>query len=230
MRYDSHRKLYLDEENSANVDEKMWLLNPIIPGILKMVRGLFLDRVPFQRLSEPIVFNAINVVLDQYKERLITRSTPRTFLQGRKIVLLEELINLATRFGLQTFVPPGPPKNIFGLAFVQNETVDVFEIWTGLSPSVDKFGDVKRYKGSPRLNVWQGRCNIINGTNGELFKPFLQEGRSLKIFLAPLCRTLTLDPVGDEPVVLSNGIRSLEYEFSPRVFMGARNNPNNKCL
>lgn len=210
------------------MDEKFWMLNPILPSTLKSVRSIVIDRVPFQRMTEPIVFNAVNVLLDNFKERLIQKRSPRELLNGRKVELLESLTEFADRFGLKSFLPPGPPENTFGLAHFQNNTVDVIEIWTGVSDS-KRFGDVFKWKGRERMNIWSGKCNVINGTNGELYKPFIAKGKPLKIFLSQLCRTFHLDPVSQDVVTIQDGLEALEYELSPRLFQGARTNPNNKC-
>lgn len=210
------------------MDEKFWMLNPIIPSTLKSVRSMVIDRIPFQRVSEPIVFNAVNVLLDNFKERLIQKRSPRELLNGRKVELLQSLTDLADRFGLKSLIPPGPPENTFGLAHFQNETVDVIELWTGVGDS-KRFGDVYKWKGRDRMNVWKGKCNEINGTNGELYKPFVEKGKPLKIFLSQLCRTFHLDPVSQDVVTIQDGLEALEYEISPRLFLGARSNPSNKC-
>lgn len=206
----------------------MWLLNPIVPSIQKMVRLLVIDRLPFQRISEPIVFNSVNVLLDSFKERLIVRTTPRTILQGRKIQLLQSILDLTTRFGFQANLP-GPPGNIYGLAFVQNETVDKSEIYTGVGSTVDKFADVATWRGKQIMDIWKGKCNIINGTNGELYKPFIEGNKSIRIFLGLLCRSLFLDPVGDSLTTTKSGVKAFEYEFSARTYQGARSNPANRC-
>lgn len=229
VQFESSRKL-VPINGTADLDEKMWLINPILPSTLRSVKMLLLDRVPFQRLTEPIVLNSVNLLLDNFKERLIMRTTPRTILMGRKVELLESLSGLAGRFGLSALVPPGPPKNTFGLAFHQNETTEKVEIWTGLGQSKDRFAEVSKWEGKARLELWRGKCNTINGTNGELYKPFLEEGKAIRIFLGPLCRSLLLEPAGEGSVVTASGIRALEYELSPRLYMGARNNPANKCF
>lgn len=228
VKFDSHRKLFLNEEKSANLDEKFWSLNPIIPSTHKTVRSMVIDRIPFQRVSEPIVFNAVNVLLDNYRERLFQKRTARELLHGRKVELLQSLENLADRFGLKSLMPPGPPENTFGLVHFQNNTVDVIELWTGIGDS-NKFGDVYKWKGEEKMNLWTGKCNEINGTNGELYKPFVVKGKPLRIFLSQLCRTFNLDPVSKDVVIIQDGLEALEYEISPRLFLGARSNPNNKC-
>lgn len=218
----------MDEEKSANLDEKFWGLNPILPTTARTVRSIVLDRIPFERVSAPIVFNAVNVLLDNFNERLFQKRTPRVLLNGRKIDLLQSLEDLAGRFGLKSLLPPGPPENTFGLVHFQNNTVDEIEIWTGVGDS-SRFGDVHKWKGRAQMNVWKGKCNDIEGTNGELYKPFLVQGKPLRIFLSQLCRTFNLDPVSTEVVTIQDGLKALEYEISPRFYLGARNNPSNKC-
>lgn len=203
--YGSRRRLYLDEEGSADMDERMWLLNPIVPSTVKSVKMMVLDKIPFQSFSEPIVYNAVNLLLSQYKERLIKRTTPRDFLQGKEVELLVAITGLASRFGLQSLVPPGPPENKFGLAFAQNETVDDIEIFTGVGRTRDKFAEVSRWHEKTEVTAWRGRCRTINGTNGELYKPFISESKPIKIFLGPLCRSFYLEPVVEETTSTSSG-------------------------
>lgn len=229
VKFQALRKLHPREEESANMDEKMWLINPIVPTTSKSVRAMVLDRLPFQRVSEPIVFNAVNLLLDNYNERLITRTTPRQLLLGRKLDIFSDLEALAKRFGLASLLPPGPPNNVFGLVYFQNETTDEMELWTGVSPNQKKFADVYKWRKKTSMTVWEGKCNVIEGTNGELYKPLMESGKPVKIFLAQLCRTIYLEPVGDGPTTTLNNLNALELQISPRLFMGARSNPSNRC-
>lgn len=229
VKFNSARQLVLDEENSAkDLDKKFWLLNPIIPGLQGQVKSIVLDRVPFQRLSEPIVFNSVNVLLDQFKERLIVKKSPRDLLMGQKVDMLEFVTNLANRFGLGSLVPPGPPNNIFGLAYVQNETIDKMEIYTGIG-SARKFADIKSWNGKERMTAWNGGCNSMEGTNGELYKPYIQEPKPIKVFLAQLCRTFYMEPVTGELEDGGYEIMTYQYQLSPRLFQGVRSYPRNKC-
>lgn len=222
--------MYLNEAKSANLDERFWLLNPIVPSTMKTVRSLVIDRIPFQRVSEPIVFNTVNVLLDNFKERLIQKRSPRELLEGRKVELLESVTSLADRFGLKSFIPPGPPENTFGVAHFQNNTVDVQEVYTGIGSTKHRYGEVYKWRDGEKLKIWQGKCNEIQGTNGELYKPPLTPGKSIRVFLGQLCRTFDMDPVQPELVTIQDGLKALEYEITPRLYLGARNNPKNKCL
>jgi hypothetical protein len=228
--FDSSRKLSIDEEHSANFDEKIWLINPIIPSTANVVKSLVLDRIPFRRMVEPVVFNAVNLLLDNFKERLVMRTTARSLLEGRKVEMLEAIQGLADRFGAGTLVPPGPPQNIFGIAYIQNQLVDNYELWTGVGKTRDKFAEVAKFRGKDRLDVWSGKCNAITGTNGELHKPFVKVGQPLRIFLGPICRSFNLDPASEGPVLTKSGLMALEYELTGRLFQGSRTNPSNKCF
>lgn len=230
IRFKSHRKLHLREADSADLDEKIWMVNPVVPTAAKTVRTMLINRLPFQRVTEPVVFNAMNLILDNYKERLMIRITPRELLMGRPLNIFEDIEGLAKRFGLASLLPPGPPGNRFGLAYFQNVTADDMQIWTGVSPTQKKFGDVSLWRNVSHMSIWEGKCNIINGTNGELYKPFIQLGKPIKIFQGQLCRTIYLDPVGDAPTKTLSGLAALEYEITTRLFKGARSNPHNKCL
>lgn len=225
---DSHRKLVLDEEASEDLDVKYWLFNPIVVGVADQVRGMVIDRVPFKRLVEPIVFNSVNVFLDQFKETVTIKRSAREFLEGTKVNILEFLVNLAGQFGLTTLLPATPPNNIFGIAYAQNETVDGAEIWTGIGDSSSRFAEVISWHGNKVLPYWKGRCNKIEGTNGELYKPFIKEGKPIKIFLGPTCRSLWLEPLGGLQK-LKNGMFAYEFSIASRNFQSPKNNPANEC-
>lgn len=229
IEFNTHRKLHLDEVRSANLDERIWVLDPIFPGLHKSIRDMVMNKMPFQRIAEPIVFNGVNVVLDTYKMRLIKRTSPRDLLEGTKINLLETVDALTKRFSLlASMMPPLPPENTFGVSHAQNHTVDNVEIYTGVG-NADKFADVAKWKGKSRMSTWKGKCNAIEGTNGELYKPFPEPGKPLKVFLSQLCRTFNMVPVRKETITLETGMEALEYILSPRLFQGARTNPDNKC-
>lgn len=227
--FDSRREMMMNEENSANFDERFWVINPVLPGIGKQVRIIVLDKIPFSRMAEPIVFNTVNILLDQYKERLIVKRSPRQILNGKKVDLLDFLNNMADRFGLKSLIPPGPPENTFGLVHFQNMTTDSMELFTGVGKTKGRFAEVISWNHNNKVKFWKGKCQIINGTNGELYKPFINLGKPIRVFLPQLCRTFDLDPVGDL-VEIQDGLKALEYEVSPRLYLGARNNPSNKCF
>jgi hypothetical protein len=227
VQYETKKIIGLDEENSANMDEKMWLINPVLLSAVRMVQSTVIDRMPFSRLAEPLIFNVLNMAFDDFKERLILYTTPRKMLMGRRISIFDQISSLGIRFGMRTLLP----GNIFGLVLGQNKTTYSAEIWTGVGKTKERFADVAKYKGRDRMDVWRsGRCNKIVGTNGELYKPFPKKGKRIKVFIGGLCRSITLDPTSNDTVTTGSGIKAYEYEISKRMYLGARSNPANECF
>lgn len=217
-----------DEAASKPLDEKFWILNPIVAVLGDQIRMMVIDRVPFKRLAEPIVFNSVNVILSQFKETLFTYSSPREFLEGRKVQLLETMLGLADRLGLGSLIPPGPPDNIFGIVYAQNATSDRQEIYTGIGDTSRRFAEVVTWKDKPVMDIWKGKCNKIEGTNGELYKPFIDPDKPIRIFLGLMCRSLWLDPAGGLSV-LENGMRAVTFSPSDRLYQGTKSYPPNEC-
>lgn len=230
VKWDQHKKLYRMADQPKDINEKMWVINPIVPSTLKQVRSIALDRIPFRGAFEPIVLNGVNMFLEQFGERLFLRKSPAQLIDGFTVDLLETITSLADRFGLRSLVPPGPPENKFGLGHAQNVTIDKMEVWTGVG-NPDRFADVQTFRGTNPMKVWYGdSCNKIAGTNGELFKPFPAGNKKIQVFLAQVCRGFKMDPVNDGNLVeITNGIRGYEFELGRDLFEGVRNNSNKRC-
>jgi len=105
----------------------------------------------------------------------------------------------------------GVPERI-GLFYQQNNTADgTYEINTGLEEVSDlaKVYSWNGMSGSLHDNYWYGaQARMINGTNGELFKPFLFTNPNLQIFIGQLCRTLELEY---KQTTYSQGIANIRY-------------------
>lgn len=212
------------------MDEKFWLLNPIVAAIPSQVNEMVVDKIPFKRVVEPIVFSSVNVLLDSYGERLFIKRSARELLQGKKVELLDSLYGLAERFGLKSVLPPGPPENTFGVAHFQNNTPERVTIYTGIGETVSKFGEVLQWRDKEEVSFWKGKCRLISGTNGELHKAFVDSSKSIPVFVPQFCRTFNLDPVNKNTVDVGHGIQAYEFNVSGKLFQGSNTNPNNKCL
>jgi lysosome membrane protein 2 len=90
-----------------------------------------------------------------------------------------------------------PPR--IGLFYGQNNTDDgVYKIHTGLG-SVKDIGHVYSWNNMTTLNTtyWYGQgARMINGTDGQLFKPDLEVNQPLHIFVGQICRTVAMDHKG----------------------------------
>lgn len=130
---------------------------------------------------------------------------------------------------LRPMLPPEFSGFRFGLYKGRNGSTDgEYEIYTGAKTGDDiRFGQIKAWKNSTSLNYWgDSDCDTLSGTDGSIFRPFLEEDDSITIFNTDLCRLLQLTFKEKVTVKELKG-----YRFTPpkEVLEGAANNPNNKC-
>ncbi|KAH7731575.1 CRE-SCAV-3 protein [Aphelenchoides avenae] len=96
----------------------------------------------------------------------------------------------------------GVPDRI-GLFYGQNNTDDgAYEVDTGLNGARD-IGRVYSWNNMTKLSAkyWYGsQARMINGTDGQLFKPQIQSGEELPVFTGQICRSIALDHVGEAKI------------------------------
>ncbi|XP_030625890.1 lysosome membrane protein 2 [Chanos chanos] len=118
----------------------------------------------------------------------------------------------------------------FGLMLNKNGSNDgVFVYHTGEENYLD-YGRVESWKGEKQLSWWaSNQSNMINGTDGSAFHPFLTKEERLDVFTADLCRSIHMR---FEKEVEVKGIQA--YRFTPprEVFADPSENPANAgfCL
>ena len=234
IKYNTRFEFDLDaSQNQADFNETFWAINIYCFAIVGAAKDLFVRKLPFQGISKPVFMGILDVILDSVNEKPVHKETPRMLLEGRKIPLIDILIPLASRFGLDFIVPKhflrGVPESKFGFVRYQNSTREPVEMWSGVGETKEKFARVLRWRGQKQVSVWSGKeCNKITGTNGEFYRPETM-GKPLKIFLGLVCRSIDLDLVKNEFVSLSYGLKAYEYQLSPAMYQGTRTRPQNKC-
>ncbi|KAI2651675.1 Lysosome membrane protein 2 [Labeo rohita] len=118
----------------------------------------------------------------------------------------------------------------FGLMLNKNGSDDgEFVYHTGEHNYLD-FGRIYTWKGEKMLSFWKtNQSNMINGTDGSAFHPFLSKEERLDVFTADLCRSIHMR---FEKEVEVKGIPA--YRFTPprAVLASGKNNPENEgfCL
>ncbi|XP_048021923.1 lysosome membrane protein 2-like [Megalobrama amblycephala] len=123
----------------------------------------------------------------------------------------------------------------FGLMYNKNGSNDgEFVYHTGEQNYLD-FGRIYTWKGEKMLSFWKtNQSNMINGTDGSAFHPFLTKEERLNVFTPDLCRSIYMR---FEKEVEVKGIPA--YRFTPPrdVLASGKNNPENegfcvtkKCL
>lgn len=130
---------------------------------------------------------------------------------------------------LGDLLPPSFSGLRFGLYKGRNGTTDgLFEVYTGAEKNKeDMFGTIKTWKGSSNLPYWNSStCNKITGTDGSIFRPFLEKKDSIKFFTTELCRVTELK---FKQEVTFKDLKGYRFAVPKEVFEGPEKNPDNAC-
>uniref|UniRef100_A0A4W4FD07 Scavenger receptor class B, member 1 n=1 Tax=Electrophorus electricus TaxID=8005 RepID=A0A4W4FD07_ELEEL len=129
---------------------------------------------------------------------------------------------------LHTFKPEVAED--FGLMLNKNGSHDgEFVYLTGEHNYLD-YGRIYTWKGQKLMSFWStNQSNMINGTDGSAFHPFLTKTERLDVFTADLCRSIYML---FEKEVEVKGIPAYRYTPPHEVLASPKNNPENKgfCL
>ncbi|XP_028403821.1 lysosome membrane protein 2-like [Dendronephthya gigantea] len=118
----------------------------------------------------------------------------------------------------------GDPKKRYALQFNNSDSY-ISKIHTG-EHDVDRVAEYLEWKGKPALPYWNSKyANMINGTGGTRFKPFVEKDDELYALVTEICRSLKLTY---DSTVTVHGIDL--YRFTPPkdVLESGNVNPENK--
>lgn len=121
------------------------------------------------------------------------------------------------------------PYEEFGLMYGKNGTSpDRVTIFTGVE-DVTKFGIIDKYNGKSHLPHWLSEeCNTLNGTDGSIFPPHIDEQRILYIYDKDLCRLMPLH--FEKEVETKGGVKGFRFSPPTNVFADVERNPDNMCF
>uniref|UniRef100_A0A8B9JYQ8 Uncharacterized protein n=1 Tax=Astyanax mexicanus TaxID=7994 RepID=A0A8B9JYQ8_ASTMX len=118
----------------------------------------------------------------------------------------------------------------FGLMLDKNGSTDgEFVYFTGEQNYLE-YGRIDTWKGQKLMSFWNtNQSNMINGTDGSAFHPFLTKEERLDVFTADLCRSIHML---FEKEVKVKGIPAYRYTPPRAVLASGKNNPENEgfCL
>lgn len=101
----------------------------------------------------------------------------------------DPLVNFINKYFPEMF----PIKGKFGL-FVEMNNSDsgVFTVFTGVQ-NISRIHLVDKWNGLSKINYWHSeQCNMINGTSGQMWAPFMTPQSSLEFFSPEACRSMKL--------------------------------------
>ena len=92
---------------------------------------------------------------------------------------------------------------------------------------VDHVGLYEEWKGAKTLDFWTSKsANMLNGTDGSIYKPHITKDDKLYIFITQLCRSLHVIYLSDGTKI--KGIGSLRFHPPKSTFVSGNINPDNK--
>lgn len=120
-----------------------------------------------------------------------------------------------------------------GLYADKNDSIGAhFEVNNGVEDT-KLVGQIITFNGSRNLSVWNSPlANNINGSDGSLFPPFLENSHTVNVFSADLCRSLEFTARSTDKPVYINSVPTRKYTLSNRTFQSPDVNPDNRgfCL
>ncbi|XP_076849050.1 platelet glycoprotein 4 [Brachyhypopomus gauderio] len=119
-------------------------------------------------------------------------------------------------------------KSIMGLFYPYNNTYDgPYNMFTG-QDDVSKVSVIDNWQHQPTVPYWNDPyCNMINGTDGSSFSPYLDKKKPLYFFPSDICRSVFAEYVSSEDL---KGITVYRYMLPEFTLASPAVNPDNKCF
>uniref|UniRef100_A0A1E1X368 Putative lysosome membrane protein 2 n=1 Tax=Amblyomma aureolatum TaxID=187763 RepID=A0A1E1X368_9ACAR len=210
VQYFDRKSFVFEPSMSAGTeDDLVNVINVPVVAISALTR----KKVP--EVAAPLVMPILDSMMRKHNETLATQRSVREMLfGGYQVGLMRDLIRLA-----KAFLPKleNPLKNnTFGLFFERNNSHDgLYSVYTGEDDPA-KFAKLEQWNNLRNLTYWAGpTCNMINGTDGGQFAPFLSKDSTLYVFSTDLCRSMHFRYEKDTEV---HGIRAWRFTIPATLF------------
>ncbi|XP_070611194.1 platelet glycoprotein 4-like [Erythrolamprus reginae] len=124
-------------------------------------------------------------------------------------------------------IPIGKIKTTVGVFYPYNETFDgPYRIYSGKCDLAKK-GNIFTYNNSRTVTRWKSYCDMVNGTDGASFHPFLDKSEDLQFFSSDICRSMSAKFESEQMV---KGIPLYRYVIPSSAFASPVINPDNICF
>ncbi|XP_062999893.1 scavenger receptor class B member 1 isoform X2 [Elgaria multicarinata webbii] len=184
----------------------------VVPNILVMGAAMMLEDMPLAlklTVSSAFAF---------FKHKAFMNRTVEDILWGYEDPLIDFLDK----------IKPGlfPGKGKFGLfTELNNSNSGLFTVYSGMD-NVTETQMVDNWNGLKKVSYWNSeQCNMINGTAGEMWPPFLTPSSPVEFYSPDACRSMKLDFVQTGEF---KGIPSYRYHAPKTMFANGTDYPPNE--
>ncbi|XP_064637277.1 lysosome membrane protein 2-like isoform X2 [Lineus longissimus] len=164
----------------------------------------------------------VDKLLGLLGNHVFTKQKVGDVIWGKPNLVLELIHDILKTFHIDVAIPEE-----VGLFAGQNGTDDgLYTVYTGTGGKLDNLNIINKWNGESSLPYWNGTlCNMINGTDGTLYHPFVDKSETLYLFSTDICRSIYVTYDSDQT---NYGIQL--YRFVPplEVFANHTENPVNK--
>ncbi|XP_014063845.1 platelet glycoprotein 4 [Salmo salar] len=119
-------------------------------------------------------------------------------------------------------------KGTLGLFFPYNGTYDgPYSVFTG-KDDISKVSIIDSWQGEKKVSFWNNTyCDMINGTDGSSFSPFLDKKKPLYFFSPDISRSVSAEY---ERSLNLKGIEVYRFKLPPLTLASPAVNPDNQCF
>ncbi|XP_070807408.1 scavenger receptor class B member 1 [Pituophis catenifer annectens] len=168
---------FIFEPDRSNGSESDYIM---MPNLLVLGAAIMLENMPF---AVKLTFSS---ALALFRQNAFMNRTVGEIIWGYNEPFTQFLSNLG--------VTVGPSNEKFGLfSDLNNSHTGLFTVFTG-KDNINKTHMVDSWNGLKKVSYWHSEeCNMINGTAGELWPPFMTPSSSVELYTPDACRSIKLN-------------------------------------
>ncbi|XP_074873427.1 platelet glycoprotein 4 [Carettochelys insculpta] len=122
---------------------------------------------------------------------------------------------------------PFPVKHQIGVFYPYNGTSDgLYRVFSG-KDDISKTAIIQSYKNKSTLSIWKNHCDMVNGTDGASFPPFIKKSQILRFFSSDICRSI-YGTYESEQIVKE--IPMYRFIVPRAAFASPQESPENSCF
>ncbi|XP_005148439.1 platelet glycoprotein 4 [Melopsittacus undulatus] len=163
--------------------------------------------------TNPFIQLLLNTWIKSSKSSMLQNRTVKEILWGYKDPFLNKV--------------PFPLDPVLGVFYPYNGTLDgLYKVNTGQN-DIKQTAIIESYKNKRNLSYWEGHCDLVNGTDGASFPPFVKKDQVLRFFSSDICRSIYGVFQGEQNV---KGITLYRFAVPREAFASPAEVGDNYCF